>query len=85
MEKKKTLEEHITNLAQAMNKGFSELHRRMDLNNEDNKEIRQLIAKGLKTMEIRFDGLEKRFDGLATTVDHHDSAIAKLQKAVGQK
>lgn len=82
---KKTLEDHITNLAQVMHEQFAkvgsqfvEVHRRLDLQTEEMRQFRQTVMGWSK-------GLDEKVTKLGGTVAGHDTALENLQKAVGQK
>lgn len=51
----------------------------------DVKENTKSLIEDMTIVKMNVKDLHTRLDGLATTVDRHDSAIDELQKAVGQK
>lgn len=89
---KKTIEEHVADLAQTMNTGFSGLNRRMDLYEQEMRSFRQFVGQKFVKIDERFDKMDERFDrmdskmdGVLKTLRNHDEDIAVLQKAVGHK
>lgn len=74
---KNQLEQKIDNLANAVAKGFEEVHQKIE-------DLNKKVDKRFTEMDKRFDEMDTRFDRLEFLVSGHDRRIEILEDKVRQ-